>query len=441
MSIDRRQFILKTGASLAVGSVMQDLAFTRSALAYPASTLPSPLPSATPILVTIQLDGGNDALNTHIPIAVPGVTSQYRAGRPALAVTSMTSSRPYSKPPAGVYLPPALDLDGRYGLHGNLVWLANRWHSRGDVAIVQGIGENVVKERSHFAAIAFRAAAAFSGGNLASGWLGRYNDLHNQGQPAASISLRGINPALVGAATAVLAVNDVAAADWQVSSSVASRSVFIADLVGMGSAAVPASMNKVVTAARAIQGTTSAIAMLKAASQPALNQGVSPGTLAYQLTQAAMLITAGVPCQTYTTSLGGFDTHGGQAYNHAVVLGELDAALQKFFGIIDGSSRAHDVSVLITSEFGRQVSENASGGTDHGRAGVAFVIGGGARGGLYGPMPNLNVRDFDGMIPTVDFRALYATLMNRLGGDVKLTRAVIGLDESGHDFADLGIFH
>ncbi len=148
MSINRRQFLFKSSAMLAAGSVLSGLGSPREAFAYVPQTLEAPLPARVPILVVVELHGANDILNTHIPYAVPGVSSHYYAARPNLAVKSVTCQRPYSPPPPGNYLPPALDLDGQYGLHGNLSWLANRWHSHGDVAIVQGIGEDVVQELS-----------------------------------------------------------------------------------------------------------------------------------------------------------------------------------------------------------------------------------------------------------------------------------------------------
>lgn len=441
MSLNRRQFIKYASGSLALGAMGTagcDVLVPQGARLQ-ASTLSTPLPLRTPILVMIELNGGNDILNTHVPYAVPGVTGAYLSARPSLAMRTVTTVRPYAAPPSGNYLPPVLDLDGRYGFHGNLVWLANRWHQRGDVAVVQGVGENVAQERSHFAAMAYRWAAAFTGPLLNTGWLGRYNDARNQNQPVASVSVAGMNQSLVGAQTPALVVGDVSSFNWSITSAVPSRTTFLADLNGMG-AALPASMNKAATAAAAIARTGAAIGAVQGAGQPALNSGVSAGSLAYQLSQVAMMILGGLPCQTYVATMGGFDTHGGEPYNHFAQLGAVDLALQRFFGYIDASSRAQDVFVLISSEFGRQVTQNAGTGTDHGRASSAILIGGGVRGGLYGQMPSLTVRDFDAMIPTVDFRSVFATILNRLGGDSALTAAVLGQDESGHDFADLGVF-
>jgi uncharacterized protein (DUF1501 family) len=439
MIIDRRKFLTQSGALVVAGNILCDVISPHEAQAFQQHTFSGPLPVGTPILVWIDLAGGNDTLNTVVPHSVPSATGIYLQERPSLGVRGVVTARPYGPPPIGDYLPPALDLDGHFGLHGYLPWLANRWFSRGDVAVVQGVGENVAKEFSHFAAMAYRAAGAFTGPNLSSGWLGRYNDIQNLGQPVASVSLAGVSPSLLGNATSVLSVNDVVGFDWQIGSNVASRSVFLSDLAGMGSASPPVELNKVAAAKRALRSTTDAISALAGVAQPALNTNTQRGTLAYQLMQAAMMILGGTPSQTYVATLGGFDTHGGQGYYHATQLAAVDAALQQFFAIIDASPRANDVFVVLSTEFGRQVKENAGVGTDHGRASSAILLGGGVRGGMYGELPSLTVRDFDALVPTVDYRDLYATVLNRLSGDPNITAAVLGKDESSADFEDLGI--
>jgi uncharacterized protein (DUF1501 family) len=440
MTIDRRMFLTHAGATLVAGDILCDLIHPREAQAFQPHMFSGPLSLGTPILVWIDLAGGNDTLNTVVPYNVPSATGIYLQDRPSLGVRGVITARPYGPPPVGNYLPPALDLDGHFGLHGYLPWLANRWFSRGDVAIVQGVGENVAKEFSHFAAMAYRAAGAFSGPNLSSGWLGRYNDIDNLGQPVASVSLAGVSPSLLGNATPVLGVTDVVGFDWQIAGNVPSRNVFLTNLAGMGSASPPVEFNKVAAAKRAIQNTSAAITALAGVAQPALNGNTQRGTLAYQLMQAAMMILGGAPSQTYVATLGGFDTHGGQAYYHATQLAAVDAALQSFFALIDASPRANDVFVVLSTEFGRQVKENAGVGTDHGRASSAILLGGGVRGGMYGALPSLTLRDFDALIPTVDFRDLYATVLNRLSGDPSITAAVLGKDEANSDFEDLDLF-
>src|SRR5581483_6890160 len=185
----------------------------------------------------------------------------------------------------------------------------------------------VVAERSHFAASAYRWAAAFSGPNLNSGWLGRYNDIQNQNQPVASISVNGMHQSLVGAQTPVLSVTSPTTFNWAIGSSVPSRTLFLTDLKGMGDPGLPAGLNKVARAGAALKSTCDAISVVQATSQPSFSTGVAQGSLAYQLSQVAMMITGSLPCQTYVATLGNWDFHGGQAYAQWAQLGALDQAL------------------------------------------------------------------------------------------------------------------
>lgn len=223
MSVDRREFLQYSGGALGLTLLSAACGKLVPAAGLSSQALTGPLPTGTPILIMIELNGGNDGLNTHVPHNVPGVTSVYRADRPNLAIRNVTTTRPYTAPPSGTYLPPALDLDGQWGLHGSLVWLANRWHDKGDVALVQGVGEDVAKEMSHFAAMAYRWAAAFTGPNLGSGWLGRFNDSKAAGQSVASVSVSGLNQSLVGNQTTPVVVSAVPSFNWMVASNAPSR--------------------------------------------------------------------------------------------------------------------------------------------------------------------------------------------------------------------------
>jgi uncharacterized protein (DUF1501 family) len=237
----------------------------------------------------------------------------------------------------------------------------------------------------------------------------------------------------------MIAVRDVQGFALTVDSKAAYGSKFSNSLASMIDLNQPGNLQK---ASKMIEQTFSSSAEVRNSYNAAYNSGNSSGSLAAQLGMAAMMIVAGLQCQTYVAGMGGFDTHGSQDWQHGDLLSKLDIALQKFFAIIDASPRAQDVFVLITSEFGRQITTNAGGGTDHGQASHGIVIGGGVRGGLYGEMPTLNPggptrpnRIFDAMRPTTDFRSMYATILNRLGGDSNMTAEVLK-----GSFADLGFF-
>ena len=163
--LTRRSFLQGIAGVLAAGPSLRLLGPEAVAAAFGSS-----LPTGAPVVVLVELAGGCDVLNMVVPFAVPATTGYYRSARPTIGITRLVTTRPYGPPPNGDYLPPALDLDGAWAVHGALPWLGNRWHTKADVAIVKGTGENVMREMSHFAAMSFRWAGAFGGGLiLASG--------------------------------------------------------------------------------------------------------------------------------------------------------------------------------------------------------------------------------------------------------------------------------
>lgn len=420
MALDRRDFLRKAGmlvVATSTGRIALDV-FTPLGQAARAASLPlaGPLPAGVPIMVLIDLQGGNDAANTLINPSDPWYYDVAR-GHGNIAIRQST----------------ILPLAGTpYGLHPSLVWLASRWANNGDLAFVHGSGENVKHEFSHFSAGYFRNVADFSGSE-GRGWLGRYNDIVAPASPFASVSLNGVQPALIGAKTPVLTVNDVSSFVFQVD--YRWRTGFLGAWQAMGAGGgVGGSM-----AAAAAENVTDSFAT-QAAVAKTVNSTYSstfgPG-LGRQLAGAAMLIQAGFPSQTYVATLSGFDTHGSESWIHGDLLRQLDTALKNFFTVINAGTRANDVFVLVTSEFGRQQTANASAGCDHGQAGVNILVGGGVAGGMYGQQPLTDPahRLNDALIPTVDFRSVYATALNRLAGDSNTGATVLN-----QSFPDLGIF-
>jgi len=141
-----------------------------------------------------------------------------------------------------------------------------------------------------------------------------------------------------------------------------------------------------------------------------------PGELATQLGVVARCINAGAPTRVYSVSLGGFDTHADEKGTQSRLVGELDSALTGFLEQIGGGGHGAGVVVAAYSEFGRRVTANASQGTDHGTAVPLFVLGPGIKGGMYGEQPSLTDLDDGDLRFSTDFRAVYATLLERVLG-------------------------
>jgi uncharacterized protein (DUF1501 family) len=134
--------------------------------------------------------------------------------------------------------------------------------------------------------------------------------------------------------------------------------------------------------------------------------------------QIAQLIATSPKTRVIYFSGGGFDTHSQQANQHQALLKGFSDALKTFMDEMQAIGKANKVTVMVFSEFGRRVSENASAGTDHGAAAPMFVAGGRVAGGLLGSNPDLANLDRGDLKWQVDFRQVYATVLDQwMGAD------------------------
>lgn len=361
----------------------------------------SPLDPDDRVLVVITLYGGNDGLNTVIPAGDPA----YQQARAELAY------RPED----------VLDLGQGLGLNPGLTTLHGLWRDQG-LAIVRGVGYPKA-DRSHFRSMAIWQTAS-PDAPARSGWLGRWLDATTT-DPLHAVSLDPVTPPL-------LAGEKLAAASFPLSGLALPKG-------GLGTAidklAVPDPGDDHWLALAAKQ-----YADLGAAGRtlgPALQQQRSDhddpddqgddestkgssaggqGGLAAQLDLVATMIDMGVPTRVYSVSLGGFDTHSDERGTQQRLLGELDGAVKKFRERLQGSERGRQVVTMIYSEFGRRVMANASDGTDHGTAGPVFLFGDPIRGGFLGEDPSLTDLDDGDLRAGVDFRSIYASVLDRVLG-------------------------
>jgi uncharacterized protein (DUF1501 family) len=152
------------------------------------------------------------------------------------------------------------------------------------------------------------------------------------------------------------------------------------------------------------------------------------------LKKVAAMINAGLPTRIYYLSQGGYDTHAAQADAQRLLLIYLSDVLRGFMEDLQKIGRADDVAVMVFTEFGRRVHENASRGTDHGTATPMFVVGKHVQGGFYGRQPSLTDLDDGNLKMTTDFRSVYATMLKGWMG-LEDTKSVLK-----GDFATLPIF-
>lgn len=421
LGISRRRFLTGLGvagtAAVAAGyglSVWRDGG--SSARTVASTTIPRLGGRSDRTLVVVELAGGNDGLNTVVPIADPA----YRALRPTLGVTD------------------AVALDDAIGLHPTLTKLAARYRA-GQVAIVEGVGYPE-PDLSHFASLAYWWSGT-PGHRASTGWLGRYLDATvGFDDPLAAVGIGAVpSPALLGMRSFATNIADAGGLQPRVPAWVDSPD----DLVAAWSRFAPATpdpatvmgeiqraITLTVRARKELAGTLHSGSAAPAAGPDA---SVKEGTATAALALAAQLAVGDHPPRViYVNGLGDFDTHQGEAARHPALLADLDAGLESFFATLDGAGAPDRALVMTVSEFGRRPAENGS-GTDHGTAAPHFLVGSRVTGGRYGAAPSLTQLDAHGNpAPTTDFRILYATALQEWLG-VEAEPVV------GRDFAPLPI--
>jgi uncharacterized protein (DUF1501 family) len=360
-----------------------------------------------PILVVLQLAGGNDGLNALVPFA----DDLYYRARPTINI-------PRDK---------VLGLDGYVGFNPRMAPLKNLF-DQGKLALIQGVGYPN-PNRSHFRSTEIWQTASEADKFLKTGWIGRYFDNCCSGEDATvGVTIGSQLPQTFTAERSTgIAMTQSGRLGFGKEADASEQQVFnelngITPDHDLNSGASIGSINgpneptlSTVeylqrTALDAQVGTDKIESVLKRTKAEA----VYPKTpLGNELSLIARLISGGLPTRVYYASQGGYDTHNAQENSHNNLLGQLADALTAFSNDLTSKGIWDRVLVMTFSEFGRRVSENASKGTDHGTAAPMFICGGTVKPGLYGKHPSLSQLDQGDLIHTVDFRSVYATVLNR----------------------------
>jgi uncharacterized protein (DUF1501 family) len=369
-------------------------------LARSANALADDRPAAKGrILVVVQLDGGNDGLNTVVPYR----DDEYRKRRPKLAI------------PAGE----VKKVDDRVGLHPMLEPFS-KLLEQGRLAIVQGVGYPN-PNRSHFDSMAIWNTAMTDVDKAAPGWLARALDRRNGPDgDAAGLHIHEAFPLPGALSGGRQVVPSMARLEQfrrrlgmpQGAEAVAQREAL--DRLALQDRGEPGSPLQFVERCSLITYASSARLERLQQDRPA-DKADYPEFygLARRLQLIAQLIKAGLTTAIYYTHLDGFDTHSGQLPQHANLMRELGTSLRAFLDDLEKSGESERVVVLVFSEFGRRLDENGSGGTDHGTAAPVFLLGRPVEAGLHGPYPDLTHLEDGDPIHAVDFRRIYATLLDR----------------------------
>ena len=346
------------------------------------------VPPGNKVLVVLQLSGGNDGLNTIIPIT----NDIYYRERPKLSISKTD----------------AIKLTDDAGIHPELKSLADAFGS-GDMAIINNVGYPN-PDRSHFRSLDIWHSASNSNEYINTGWLGRYLDsvCNNCAEPTQALELDDVlSLALKGQEHKGLAFKDPKRL-FNTSQSKYLKDLNTAhhnhehekpvDYLYKTMAATLSSANYIYEKSKQHSTTT---------TYPTTELGKNFKTI-------ASLIFSDINTKVYYVSLGSFDTHVNQQNQQQKLFKEMNDAIAAFIKDLKDNNRFNDVVLTTFSEFGRRVSQNASNGTDHGTANSMFMIGGGLKQkGFINNLPDLsNLQDGD-LQYTVDFKSVYATLLNK----------------------------
>jgi uncharacterized protein (DUF1501 family) len=384
------------------------------------------------IFVVIQLAGGVDGLNT----VVPYTNSRYRSLRPTLAFpdTELKDAQGNST-----------ILTSDFGLHPSLSAIKSLYDA-GRVAIVHGVGYPN-PNLSHFLSMDIWHTANPIGGQ-GDGWLGKYADLNLLGQSGLSaVSVGNSLPkSLFGDKVVVPNISPAGGRNRFVNYN------YITDGRHQGDrnnrlntfresnsrsfepdSFIAALANTGLDALDGAQQVQDSVSRYSSTITYPIGTAGNINNLAIAMQMVAQLITTIPGANLFYVNLGGFDHHSQEIGNTraegqlATLLRYYSEAVKAFYDDMVEHGLVDNVLMMQWSEFGRRPNENASRGTDHGTAAPMMVIGNPVRGGLYGEHPSLETLDLDragNLKFTVDFRAVYATILDKwLGAD---SQAILG---------------
>ena len=340
-------------------------------------------------LVIIQLNGGNDGLNTLVPS-----DGRYRDARPTLAI-----------PEADLV---ALNGMNDWSLHPQLAPLGKYWDA-GHVNFLPGIGFSD-PNHSHFVSLDrwWRADDL----SARTGWLGR--SITGDGtKPLYATALGSSAPLLIGDHYQAAVVLQPASFDFP--------KALPSDRLQMLTS--PVDQDPLLALAqRSLASSIDAVASFQSLHDTSTVSGDQVPeregnfNLVEGLDVAARLVLGDVGARIVVVSVGGFDTHSNQLATHKVLYADLAAGIDGFLTKVAAAGRADDTLLVTTSEFGRRVGENASGGFDHGAGGLSMMFGPMVKGGV---LTTVDLGDqLDGDVrPVLDPRTMYTACLDWIGAD------------------------
>jgi len=359
--MNRRDFLHVSGAgALAAG--------------FPSLALAA---AKTPVLILIELNGGNDSHNTVLDLEQLGIYNKLR-------------------PKLGLADDERVNLDKRFALHRSLEDFKEPWQ-KGELALVHGLGYPEAN-KSHFRSIEIWDMASAHDEYLSAGWLANVLPKISKSEIDALTFGRNALPFSGGAASHVQLENlsryFKKIKDVKESSQTSNNSA-LSHLLGLN---------------QNIQD-SKAVLMRGLSKQIKLKQDFPKTNFGKQMADIARVIRMDLQVPAFKIAIGSFDTHKGQKGKHQQLLKQLADGMMALRAELVQSGQWSNVLMMTYSEFGRRAGQNGSGGCDHGTAATHFLMGGRVRGGHIGEYPSFEHLENKDVVYNVDFRSLYQSVV------------------------------
>ncbi|OXM86620.1 DUF1501 domain-containing protein [Paenibacillus rigui] len=398
--LTRREFIIKGTALLATLGLGGPLLFSEHGSFLRNASAANEEEVDAPVLVVIQLSGGNDGMNTLIPYGMGG----YFDARPTL----------------GIHQSEVLAINNEVGLHPSLTQF-NELYQAGKLAIVQGVGYPK-PDHSHFRSMEIWQTAEPEK-YIRSGWLARYveSSLAQSSNPLKALQVgNNANKSFASETLNVPVIQSVETYNvFDPKTPKADQNRLAQAFLDMYDPGRQGTQVKVTCEHG--QDAYKSVEAIHSLTNAYANKVEYPKSgIARDLQLVSKMLAGKSGTRVFYVELGGFDDHVQEKEQHAKLLKQLDEAVGTFYKDLEAQGLQDRVVTLTFSEFGRRVRENGNGGTDHGTAAPVFVLGGKVKGGMYGVMPSLTNLDNGDLKYEVDFRSVYYTLVdNWLKGDAQ----------------------
>ena len=363
-------------------------------------------------LTFINLFGGNDGVNTVIPV-MPGVIDTYNQRRPDIRIDPIADNAPPLADP--------VTQEVKYVLHPTMTNIG-RLYNDGNVAVINQVGYPN-RNLSHFTSgdIWSRGVrGSFTDlGMRPSGWINRYLDVYAP-RPTGAISV-GLSRRrdFTGGVTNPLVVSSASNFRFDTDNRFRDNSAYRLEIArqiaqsGVNTGATNDAQLSMDQAHSLIDATQAALTDYEDNFQGAAYTNDRPSRYMQDI---ARMIHGGFDTRVFYTGYGGFDTHGDQGASeetgrHGRLLKRLDDAIFSFEQDMKAMGVWNNTCIVVISEFGRRNFENGSDGTDHGHGNCVFVIGGGVTGGVYGPDLTSELLEENWLPGPVDFRDVYREIL------------------------------